>query len=49
MSTQPRQSSSLIDLFTILVKGLHERVCGLANVINSTNNQVQMHLTAIKT
>ena len=48
-STQTGQSSSYADRFTILVEGLHERVSGLANVIYSSNNQVQMHLTAIET
>ena len=36
--TQTGQSSSHTDRFIILVKGLHERVSGLANVIYSTNN-----------
>ena len=48
-STQPGQSSSHADRLTILVEGLHERISGLANVIYSTNNQVQMHLTTIET
>ena len=48
-STQPRQSSSHADRLTILVEGLHQRISGLANVIYSTNNQVQMCLTTIKT
>ena len=48
-STQPRQSSSHADRLNILVKGLHERISGLANVIYSTNSQVQMHLTTIET
>ena len=33
----------------MLVASLHERVSGLANAINSTNNQVQMRLTTIET
>ena len=33
----------------MLVASLHERVSGLANAIYSTNNQVQMRLTAIET
>ena len=48
-STQPGQSSSHANKLTILVEGLHERISGLANVIYSTNNQVQMCLTTIKT
>ena len=39
-STQPRQSSTHTDRFTMLAESLHERVSGLANVIYSTNNQV---------
>ena len=38
-STQPGQSNSHTDRFTILVEGLHKRVSGLANVIYSTKNQ----------
>ena len=48
-STQPGQSSTYTDRFTMLVASLHECVSGLANAINSTNNQVQMHLTTIET
>ena len=48
-STQPRQSSSHTDSLTILVEGLHKHISGLANVIYSTNNQVQMRLTTIET
>ena len=48
-STQPRQSSTHTDRFTMLAESLHERVSGLANVICSTNNQVQMCLMAIET
>ena len=33
----------------MLAESLHERVSGLANAIYTTNNQVQMHLTAIET
>ena len=33
-STQPQQSSSHTDRFTILVEGLHERVSGLAITVN---------------
>ena len=47
-STQPGQSSSHADKLTILVECLHERISRLANVIYSTNNQVQMHLTTIE-
>ena len=49
ISTQLGQSSSHADQFTILVEGLHECVSGLTNAIYSTNNQVQMRLTAIET
>ena len=49
VSTQPGQSSSHANRFTILVEGLHERVLGLTNFLYSTNNQVQMRLTAIET
>ena len=49
VSTQPGQSSSHADRFTILVEGLHERVSGLTNVLYCTNNQVQIRLTAIET
>ena len=48
-STQPEQPSSHADKLTTLVEGLHERISRLANTIYSTNNQVQMHLTIIKT
>jgi len=48
-STQPGQSSSHADRLTILVEGLHKHILGLANVIYSTNSQVQMHLTTIET
>ena len=37
-STQPGEPSSYANRLTILVKGLHERISGLANVIYSTNN-----------
>ena len=49
ISTQLGQSSSHADWFTILIEGLHERMSGLTNVLYSTNNQVQMRLTAIET
>ena len=49
VSTQPGQSSSHADRFNILVESLHERVSGLTNVIYSTNNKVQLQLTAIET
>jgi len=48
-SSQPRQPSSHADRLTILVEGLHECISGIANVIYSTNNQVQMRLTTIET
>ena len=48
-SNQPRQSSSHADKLTVLVKGLHERILGFANVIYSTSSQVQVHLTTIET
>ena len=37
-STQPEQSSSHANRLTILVKGLHEHISRLANVIYSTNS-----------
>ena len=49
VNTQPGQFSSHADRFTILVEGLHEHVSGLTNFLYSTNNQVQMRLTAIET
>ena len=48
-STQPGPSSSHFDRLTTLVEGLHEHILDLANVIYSTNNQVQMRLTTIET
>ena len=48
-STQHEHSSSRVDGLGILFKGLHLRIAGFENVLYSTNNQVQMHLTAIKT
>ena len=48
-STQPTQSSSHTDRFTILVENLHEHVSRLANAIYSTKNQVQVRLTTIET
>ena len=48
-STQPGQPSSHANRLTILVKGLHEPISGLANIIYSTKNQVQMRLTTIET
>ena len=48
-SIQPGQSSTHADRFTILAESLHECVSRLANAIYSTNNQVQMPLTAIET
>ena len=49
VGTQPGQSNSQTDWFTTLVEGLHGHMSGLTNLIHSTNNQVQMRLTAIKT
>ena len=48
-STQPGQSSTHADRFTMLVASPHEHVSRLENAIYSTNNQVQMRLTAIET
>ena len=48
-STQPGQSSTHIDRFTMLAESLHEHVSGLANAMYSTNNRVQMRLMAIET
>ena len=49
IGTQPSQSSSQTDRFTTLVEGLHGHMSGLTNLIHSTNNQVQMRLTATET
>ena len=38
-NTQPGQFSSHADKLTILVKGVHERISGLANVIYSTTTK----------
>ena len=48
-STQPGQSSTHADRFTMFAASPHERVSRLENAIYSTNNQVQMRLTAIET
>ena len=48
-STQLGQSSSHTNKLTILVEGFNKCISGPANVIYSTNNQVQMHLTTIET
>ena len=48
-SNQPGPSSSHSDRLTTLVEGLHEHISSLANVIYSTNNQVQICLTTIET
>ena len=49
VGTQLGQSNSQTDWFTTLVEGLHRHMSGLTNLIHSTNNQVQMRLTAIET
>jgi len=48
-STQLGPFSFHSNRLSILVEGLHEHLSGLANVIYSTNNQVQMCLTTIET
>ena len=49
VGTQLGQSNSQTDRFTTLVEGLYGHMLGLTNLIHSTNNQVQMRLTAIET
>ena len=48
-STQHEQSSHQDDKLGILFTSLHQRIVKFEKVLYSTNNQVQMHLTVIKT
>ena len=48
-STQHEQSSPQVDKLGILFEGLHLRIAEFENVLYSTNNQIQMHLTTIET
>ena len=48
-STQPGPSISHLDKLMTLIEGLHDCISGLANVIYSHNNHVQIRLTTIVT
>ena len=48
-STQQEQSSHQDDRLGVLFENLHMHIARFEKVLYSTNNQVQMHLTAIKT
>ena len=48
-STQPIQSSSQVDRLSTLIEGLYQCISRFERVLYSTNNQVQMCLTAIET
>ena len=48
-STQQEQSSHQDDRLGVLFENLHMRISEFEKVLYSTNNQVQMHLTAIET
>ena len=48
-STQHEQSSHQDDRLGVLFENLHMCIAGFEKVLYSTNNQVQMRLTAIKT
>ena len=48
-STQHEQSSHQDDRLGILFESLHMRIAKFEKLFYSTNNQVQMHLTAIET
>ena len=48
-STQHEQSSHQDDRLGVLFEILHMRIARFEKVLYSTNNQVQMHLTAIET
>ena len=47
-STQHEQSSHRDDRLGILFESLHMRIARFEKLFYSTNNQVQMHLTAIE-
>ena len=48
-SAQRVHPSSQADRLSTLIEGLYQRISGFEKFLYSTNNQVQMHLTAIKT
>ena len=48
-STQHEQSNHQDDRLGVLFENLHMCIAGFEKVLYSTNNQVQMRLTAIKT
>ena len=48
-STQLGPSTSHLDRLITLIEGLHDRIFGLANVMYSHHNHVQICLTTIKT
>ena len=48
-SIQHEQSSHQDDRLGVLFENLHMHIAGFEKVLYSTNNQVQMHLTAIET
>ena len=45
----PSAPSSQDDRLSTLIEGLYQRISGLERFLYSTNNHVQMRLTAIKT
>ena len=47
--SQPRSSIPHMDRMMTLMEGLHECISGLANVVYSHNNHVQLRLTTIET
>ena len=47
-STQPGPSTSHLDRLITLIKGLHDHIFGLANVMYSHHNHVQICLTTIE-
>ena len=48
-SIQHELSSHQDDRLGVLFENLHMHIAGFEKVLYSTNNQVQMHLTAIET
>ena len=48
-STQPVQLSSQADRLSTLIESLYQYISGFEKVLYSTNNKVQMRLTAIET
>ena len=45
----PSAPSSQVDKLSTLIKSMSQQISGLERLLYSTNNQVQMHLTAIET